>query len=408
MKDPQRLVKDYLTKHGHGGVTRVLGIEKLRKRYKTFEARRELLQMYDHFLVDNRVAPMVPRLLGNAFLKSKRTPLTVNMQQDVVASIKRTLSSTAFTPRQGTSTSVRIAKADFSEDQVYDNLIAVVDNIVKKLPSGWSAIQSLNIKTNKSPALPVYVTLPTPAPIYKRQKTVDATETASAEVIKKKTVEKVSKDSESEDDEDGEEDVMEPIPALDDEERQIEGNGIEDDDETGTKSEDEDESSDEEDKVENPTPKTSKKVKKSPIKETKNKSKVLADEVKSTPKTQKTRSPKVSVRRSGRKRTTTSMVDDVENSKAVANDNEVETKKAPKRKQDDAAKQADVPVKDVPLKTPEKTKKTKKAVDEVKTPLRRSTRKKTTRQLNDENEVPNPPKSSAKKSASKRKKTSDR
>ena len=391
----------------------MLGVEKIRKRYKTFEARRELLQMYDHFLVDNRVAPMVPRLLGNAFLKTKRTPLTVNMQKDVVASIKRTLSSTAFTPRQGTSTSVRISKADFSEEQVYDNLVGVVDNIIKKLPNGWDAIQSLNIKTNKSPALPIYVKLPTPAPVYKRQKTMEVTETASVEIIEKKTA-KVSKDSEN--DKDIEEDIIEPIPALDDEddeEGQNEWNGI-DNEETGTKSEEEDGSSEEDDKIEKPAPKTSKKMKKSPKKEKKSKSEHPAEEVKSTPKTKKIKSPKASVRRSGRKRTASLKADDAENSKAVTDDNEVETKKARKGKRGDAADQADDATEDVSIKTPEKAKsahsakKARKVMDEVKTPLRRSTRKKTTRQLNDENEVPNPPKSSVKKSASKRKKTIDK
>lgn len=160
VKDPQRLVKDYLAENGNGGVTRVLGIEKLRKEYKTHEGRRELLNQYDHFLVDARVAPMMPNLLGNAFLKAKKMPLAVRMDKDVVRAIERCLGSTSFTPRQGTSCSIRVARGDWAENEVVENVLAVVDGVIQKLRRGWSDVQSVNLKTNKSPALPIYVSLP--------------------------------------------------------------------------------------------------------------------------------------------------------------------------------------------------------------------------------------------------------
>lgn len=160
VKDPQRLVKEYLAEHGSGGVTRVMGIEKLRKRYKTHEGRRELFQMYDYFLVDNRVAPMMPRLLGSTFIASKKMPLVVNMRKDVVASIKRALSATSFCPKQGTCTSVHVARTHFSSNQIVENVLAAVDAILSKLPTAWKNIQSLNIKTNKSPALPIFLAMP--------------------------------------------------------------------------------------------------------------------------------------------------------------------------------------------------------------------------------------------------------
>lgn len=166
VKDPQRLMKDYLEDHGNGGVTRVMGVEKVRKRYGTHESRRELLRMYDLFLVDNRVAPMMPSLLGNSFLTSKKMPLPVDMRKNVVEAIKRAISSTAFTPRQGSSTSLRVGRGDFTAQQLIDNIQTTVSGVVKRMKKGWGNIQSLSIKTNGSPALPIYMALPTASNSY--------------------------------------------------------------------------------------------------------------------------------------------------------------------------------------------------------------------------------------------------
>ncbi|CAN8074083.1 unnamed protein product [Agarophyton chilense] len=160
VKDPQRLVKDYLAQHGNGGVTRVLGVEKLRKRYGTHEARRELSTMYDVFLVDQRVAPMMPNLLGNAFLQKRSMPLAVDMKKDVVAAIRRTLTSTSFAPRQGTCTNVKIGRLDFEEEQLVDNALLAVDGIVRRCGGGWDDIQSFSLKTSRSPAIQIYLSLP--------------------------------------------------------------------------------------------------------------------------------------------------------------------------------------------------------------------------------------------------------
>lgn len=161
VKDPQDLVKDYLEEHGNGGVTEVMGVERLRKEYGTHEGRRELLNMYDLFLVDNRVSPMMPGLLGNAFLAAKKMPLQVDMRKDVVKQIRKAISSTALNLRQGTSTTLRVGRIDFTAEQIVENLVMAVDGVVRRLSGGWHDIQSLNLKTSKSLALPIYLTLPT-------------------------------------------------------------------------------------------------------------------------------------------------------------------------------------------------------------------------------------------------------
>ena len=71
-KDPQREYKDLLESHGIRFINRVVGIEKLKGKFKPFEARRLLLKGNDLFLADERVVPLLPGLLGKKFFEAKK------------------------------------------------------------------------------------------------------------------------------------------------------------------------------------------------------------------------------------------------------------------------------------------------------------------------------------------------
>ena len=71
-KDPQREYKDLLEEHNVKFINRVVGIEKLKGKFKPFEARRMLLKENGLFLADERVVPLLPKLLGKIFFEAKK------------------------------------------------------------------------------------------------------------------------------------------------------------------------------------------------------------------------------------------------------------------------------------------------------------------------------------------------
>merc|ERR1719389_468273 len=81
-KDPQKQYKELLLqKHPVPGITKVIGLDKLRKNYKTAEAKRALADAFDLFLCDSRIMEMMPRLLGTIFFKNKlKRPVPVRMK----------------------------------------------------------------------------------------------------------------------------------------------------------------------------------------------------------------------------------------------------------------------------------------------------------------------------------------
>ena len=71
-KDPQREYKDLLEANGVRFISRVVGIEKLKGKFKPFQARRLLLKENGLFLADERVIPLLPKLLGKKFFDARK------------------------------------------------------------------------------------------------------------------------------------------------------------------------------------------------------------------------------------------------------------------------------------------------------------------------------------------------
>lgn len=159
VKDPQREYKDLLEEKKIKFISRVVGMEKLQGKFKAFEARRQLMKEHDLFLVDDRIVPEMPRVLGRSWLEAKRSPIPVTLKRaDLKAELERAIASTYLRINKGTSVSVKIASLNVhSPSEIYDNLCAAVPYLDTKLPlGGWDNVQSLHIKTTSSIALPIW------------------------------------------------------------------------------------------------------------------------------------------------------------------------------------------------------------------------------------------------------------
>ncbi|KZT11794.1 ribosomal protein L1 [Laetiporus sulphureus 93-53] len=156
-KDPQREYKDLLEKHSIRFISRVVGISKLKGKFKPYEARRMLLKENDLFLADDRVIPLLPGLLGKKFFQAKKQPIPVSLtRKDLKDELERAISSTYFHQNQGTCTSVKIGTLLQKPSQVLDNLKTALPAIVKHIKGKWDNIQSFHIKTNSSTSLPIW------------------------------------------------------------------------------------------------------------------------------------------------------------------------------------------------------------------------------------------------------------
>ncbi|KAJ4797704.1 60S ribosomal protein L10a [Rhynchospora pubera] len=145
----------------HLPVSEAIGISTLRTDYKPFESRRKLCGSHDLFIADKKILPLLSRLLGKHFFQKKKNPLPVNFSRvGWKDQIKRILHSTFFYLRSGTCSAIRVGRLSMEVDHIVDNVMAVVDEAVQKIPKKWGNVRSLHLKAVDSVALPIYQTVP--------------------------------------------------------------------------------------------------------------------------------------------------------------------------------------------------------------------------------------------------------
>eukprot|EP00850_Spirogloea_muscicola_P001919 SM000007S20879 [mRNA] locus=s7:696898:698265:+ [translate_table: standard] len=153
--------KDKVRKDAIAGVTKVIGVQKLRTKYKPHEAKRQLCGSYDLFVADDRILPLLPKLLGKTFFKKKKHPIPVSLKgSNWAEQIRRACDSTYLYLGSGACCVLRTARTSHSEQEVVDNVMAVIEEAAKLIPRKWSNIKSIYMKTQDSAALPIYAAIP--------------------------------------------------------------------------------------------------------------------------------------------------------------------------------------------------------------------------------------------------------
>jgi ribosome biogenesis protein UTP30 len=194
--DPQRRFKDLIAEPSFPvalskNIQRVIGTEKLKAKYSSFESRRKLLGEYDVFLADDRVITLLPKLLGKVFYGSAaKRPIPVSLEgkrqsvdsetgvkrqklseggskvtksdpkpADIAAEITKTLSSTLVHLAPSTTTAVKVGISTQTPDQIDANITAVVTGLVEKyVPQKWRNVRAIHIKGPNTAALPIWMT----------------------------------------------------------------------------------------------------------------------------------------------------------------------------------------------------------------------------------------------------------
>lgn len=160
--DPQRTYKDLMVEQKLVQVKRVVGVTKLKGKFAPYEARRQLMNDHDLFLADDRIVPMLPKLLGKKWMSERKSPIPVKLTKTkdgrVRKEVEAALASTFYHRNKGTCASVRLGTLQhLTPEQLAENVAAALPLIVSKhVKNGWSNVQSIDIKTGTSAALPVW------------------------------------------------------------------------------------------------------------------------------------------------------------------------------------------------------------------------------------------------------------
>jgi len=170
-KDPQKQYKELLLqKHPVPGVTKVIGLDKLKRNYKTAESKRALADAFDLFLCDSRIMSMMPKLLGTTFYEKKlKRPIPVKLKlQDPVPHLQNAITGTTLRVPSGPCVGVRFGRCSMGEQQLLANSAAVISFVTKYLAK--NPVQTISVQATDSPALPVWRRAPPPGELVNLKK----------------------------------------------------------------------------------------------------------------------------------------------------------------------------------------------------------------------------------------------
>jgi len=156
-KDPQKQYKEMLLqKHPVPGLTKVIGLEKLKKNYKTAESKRALADAFDLFLCDSRIVEMMPQLLGSIFYQKKlKRPIPVRMKyQDPAANLSKAINGTTLRVPSGPCLGVKFGRCSMDEASLVANAGAVISFVTKYLDK--NPVMTISVQATDSPALPIW------------------------------------------------------------------------------------------------------------------------------------------------------------------------------------------------------------------------------------------------------------
>lgn len=192
--DPQRKYKDLIADPTFPldlakRVGRVIGLNKLKAKYKSFESRRQLVGEYDVFLADDRIITYLPQVLGKVFYKGgAKRPIPVTLEgkrqnvdeqgnkrqklseggkkvvkdevkpADVAREIEKTLKSALVHLAPSTTTAVKVGLASMEPTQLQENVEAVTEGLVERfVPQKWRNVRAVHMKGPNTAALPIWM-----------------------------------------------------------------------------------------------------------------------------------------------------------------------------------------------------------------------------------------------------------
>jgi ribosome biogenesis protein UTP30 len=187
-KDPQRTYKDLVASDAfpeklRTKIGRVIGLDKLKKKWKSFESKRQLLAEYDVFMVDDRIIKSVADFLGKTFYGTKaKRPVPIRLTagaridkkkraddkkqaenvvgtaQGIAKEIETALSATYVSMSASANTSIKVGKLSMTPQQLKENIEAVVAKLVDQhIEQKWRNIRALHIKGPTTKALPIWL-----------------------------------------------------------------------------------------------------------------------------------------------------------------------------------------------------------------------------------------------------------
>ena len=119
------------------------------------EKQKELTKSYDFFIAEAPLMPLVGKVLGATLGPKGKMPTPVPPTADIVEHIKRHRKMILLRMRGQPVLQCRVGAENMSDEEIVENVQAVMEKVEAKLKKGIKNISSVSLKTTMGPSIPV-------------------------------------------------------------------------------------------------------------------------------------------------------------------------------------------------------------------------------------------------------------
>jgi ribosome biogenesis protein UTP30 len=164
-------INEYLKKNTIDGLTKVVSIGDMKKRYSNKKDKKMLLGEHSHFLCDTSIVTQIYGMLGKTFTDHSLCPVPISFKspENIQDAMIKVITS-SYMHLKGKAITIRVGLTSMSEDEVTENTLEGLEFAIAKFKNTWKDVHSIHLKTSTSPALPIYTKMPSEVLSYIKRK----------------------------------------------------------------------------------------------------------------------------------------------------------------------------------------------------------------------------------------------
>lgn len=146
---------DIITQARESGVELIIGPEEIERLGGAPREARKVASEHQFFLADTAVMSLVGRWLGPRLGPRGRMPQPIPAGMDIRPIVERLRKSVKIRTKDKMTFSLKIGSTTMSEEEIADNIDAILKRIFAKLEMGEFQIRSVYVKTTMGPSVRV-------------------------------------------------------------------------------------------------------------------------------------------------------------------------------------------------------------------------------------------------------------
>lgn len=163
-KDHDKCIQHYenlLQTHDVNNVKAIIPLNKLKTEYRQYSMLHRLVNLYDFFLVDAKLAGRITKILGKVFFKNHKLPTPVKLEHpDIKKVVEKAISKVTMNIHsKGNTFTARIANNKMDDEKVVENIFSFIGGLEEQFPGGGENIETIYLKGATTKPVPIYCSL---------------------------------------------------------------------------------------------------------------------------------------------------------------------------------------------------------------------------------------------------------